>query len=533
MKIDDQEKDGQKSLRIICAVGLVIIVATVLGIELFYSYQFKARNTEQNIRNIAQLVAQNISYKLNSKQGLSFFQKNFDSSVLNREIQGINLDNRGVIEIIDLKLRLITREPHLSSDKNRLLQLVALQKFIKENQSQKIEILISPRDGKKSIYGIQRIEGYPLIILIELPLFDVFLTWYIKVMIYGFLFLLLIILLMTLIKRENNYLQQTQELMTRFVAMESADDMIVITSKDGTIEYVNPAFTKITGYQANEVIGKKPSLLKSGRQNKEFYQRLWKTILSGKGWKGELVNSKKDGTTYYEEMTIAPVKNSLNEIIRFVAVKRDISDRKQLEAQLAWLAHFDKLTGLPNRVLFFDRLERAITQAQRQKTRFAVLFIDLDGFKLVNDCLGHQSGDFVLQEVAKRLSLSVRKSDTVARMGGDEFTLILTNIYHRNDVIKIAQTILLALSQRCVVNGHECQIGASIGISFYPDDGTDLETLVNKADAAMYRGKHQGKNRYEFASTEESVTVCINHFIPLSDLETQGEGEKGTRGLGD
>lgn len=510
MKIDYQEKEGQKFLRIIYAVGLAIIVATALGIELFYSYQLTARNTERNIRNIAQLLAQNISYKLNSKQGLSFSQKNFDYSVLNPEIQGINLDNRGVIEIIDLKLRLITREPHLSPDKNRSLQLVALQKFIKENQSQKIEILISPINGKKSIYGMQRIEGYPLILLIKLPLFDVFLSWYIKAIIYGILFLLLIILLMILIKRENNYLHQTQELMTRFVAMESADDMIVITGKDGTIEYVNPAFTKITGYQATEVIGKNPSLLKSGRQNKEFYQKLWKTILSGTGWKGELINSKKDGTTYYEEMTIAPVKNSLNEIIRFVAVKRDISDRKQLEAQLAWLAHFDKLTGLPNRVLFFDRLERAIAEAQRQQTRFAVVFIDLDGFKLVNDCLGHQSGDLVLQEVAKRLSLSVRKSDTVARMGGDEFTLILGNISHRNDVIKIAQTILLALSQRCVVNGHECQIGASIGISFYPDDGTDLETLVNKADAAMYRGKYQGKNRYEFASTEESVTN--SHF---------------------
>ncbi|VXD24871.1 putative Diguanylate cyclase [Planktothrix serta PCC 8927] len=526
MKIEYRDKEGQQSLRMIYAVGLALIVTTALGVELYYSYQFTARNAEQNIYNTAQLLAGKISSRLpeiargnkylpphSLNFNLTQERSSLDVSVLNTEIKNIDQSQQSVIEILDLELRVITREPNLPVYQNSSVNIQLLQDFVKQNKNHKIAVLRSEFDHKKRIVGIQRVEGYPLIIVIQVGFFDVFFLWYTKAIFYTILVLIIISLLTILIKKENNYLQQTQELMTHFVAIESADDMIVITSKDGTIEYVNPAFTKITGYQANEVIGHKPSLLKSGCQNKDFYQALWKKILSGKGWKGELINRKKDGSTYCEEMTIAPVKNSLGEIIRFVAVKRDISDRKQLEAQLAWLAHFDKLTGLPNRVLFFDRLERAIAQAKRQQTQFAVFFIDLDGFKSVNDCFGHQNGDLLLKEVAKRLSLSVRQSDTVARMGGDEFTLILGNIRQRNDVIKIAQAILFTLSQGCVVNGQECQIGASIGISFYPTDGSDLETLVNQADTAMYRSKHQGKNRYEFASTEEELTRITNYEL--------------------
>lgn len=285
-------------------------------------------------------------------------------------------------------------------------------------------------------------------------------------------------------------------LKARSIALEAAADGVVITDRNGFIEYVNPAYTRNTGFTLNEAIGQRPSIVRSGMQSQHFYHAMWQTILAGKVWKGELINRHKDGTLFNEEMAISPVTNNNGEVVRFVAIKRDITERKKLEENLTLIAHYDRLTALPNRELFYERLKQIFMQASRHQYRFAVLFIDLDGFKAVNDNYGHKTGDRVLQEVARRLSKGTRCSDTVARMGGDEFVVILPRINNAQNASHIARKILSQFKTSFVIEEHECRITASIGISLFPDDGEDTENLLNNADAAMYLSKKRGKNTY-------------------------------------
>ncbi len=290
-------------------------------------------------------------------------------------------------------------------------------------------------------------------------------------------------------------------------AVDAAADSIVITDRNALIEYANPAFTRVTGYTLAEAHGKTPALIKSGLHNKSFYQKLWHTLLTGQEWKGEIVNRRKNGEIYHEEMAIAPVVDASGNIDRFVAVKRDVTERKQLEQRLAHMAHYDDLTGLPNRALFFDRLDHALVQAKRKGEQFAILFIDLDEFKNVNDRHGHEAGDKLLREVAQRLSRCVRESDTLARMGGDEFTLILSSIVQARDAGQVAEKVIATLAAPVFPESLNCQVGASIGISLYPGDGSDRETLLNRADAAMYRTKEQGKNAYCYYSPAQVAAL--------------------------
>jgi len=290
-------------------------------------------------------------------------------------------------------------------------------------------------------------------------------------------------------------------------AVDAAADSIVITDRNALIEYANPAFTRATGYTLEEARGKTPALIKSGKHNKTFYHKLWHTLLAGQEWKGEIINRRKNGEIYHEDMAIAPVVDATGNIDRFVAVKRDVTERKRLEQRLAHMAHYDDLTGLPNRALFFDRLDHTLLQAKRKGNLFAILFIDLDGFKNVNDRLGHEAGDNLLCEVAQRLTQCIRESDTVARMGGDEFTIILSSIAQAADAGQVAEKVIEALAAPIFPGTLRCKVGASIGISLYPTDGIDREALLNRADAAMYRIKEQGKNAYCYYS--------VSHVTPL------------------
>ncbi len=285
-------------------------------------------------------------------------------------------------------------------------------------------------------------------------------------------------------------------LQARSVAIEAAPDGVVITDRNGFIEYVNPAYTRNTGFTLTEAIGQRPSIVKSGRQDRDFYHAMWQTILAGKVWKGELINRHKNGTLYTEEMAISPVTNNAGEVVRFVAIKRDITERKKQEENLSHIANYDRLTALPNRELFYERLNQIFMQSDRQERHFAVLFIDLDGFKAINDNYGHKTGDKLLQEVACRLEKSVRCSDTVARMGGDEFAVILPLIESAHQVGQVANKILSQFMTPFVIEEHICKVTASIGISLFPEDGKDLENLVNNADVAMYLSKKRGKNTY-------------------------------------
>lgn len=281
-------------------------------------------------------------------------------------------------------------------------------------------------------------------------------------------------------------------------AVEQNPAAIVITDSSGAIEYANPKFYTMTEYTSEEVLGQNPRFLKAGTQTAEHYGNLWKTITAGREWQGEFHNRSKRGRLFWEMAYISPIKDASGAITHFVGVKEDITDRKLLQDQLASMAHFDSLTGLPNRALFFDRTSQAINLARRENRRCAVLFIDLDGFKKVNDTYGHEAGDQLLCQVAQRIRSSLRTSDTVARMGGDEFTVILSTLHERSDAGLVAEGILALLSEPIIIGTAECRIGASIGISIFPDDADDAEKLLHGADTAMYEVKRSGKSNYCF-----------------------------------
>jgi len=324
-------------------------------------------------------------------------------------------------------------------------------------------------------------------------------------------------------QRTSELSEANKHLSLQAAALKAAANAIVITDFHGTIIWVNRAFTAMTGYGQEEIVGKNPNLLNSGEQPESYYAELWSTILSGKVWKGEIVNRRKDGTTYTEEMTITPVSledtgNPTNTY--FIAIKQDITQRKAAEKQIQFLAYYDALTGLPNRTLLQDRLSKALAGARRRKDKVALLFLDLDGFKTINDSLGHSVGDLVLQEVAERLKRFAREQDTVARVGGDEFLIVLTAVKDAADAAVAAERLMHAMTVELVIQGRSLSISCSIGIGIFPEHGTDGETLIKNADAAMYCAKESGCNSFRFFSegmnAEAMERLTLEHGLRLA-----------------
>ncbi len=283
--------------------------------------------------------------------------------------------------------------------------------------------------------------------------------------------------------------------------LENIMDGVLITDAHKTIEYVNPAFCTITGYSSEEVIGKNPRILQSGHHDEAFYKTMWTSLARTGQWQGEIWNRRKNGEIYPEWENIVIIRDAANAITNYVAIFSDISTLKRAEQRFHHLAHHDALTGLPNRLLFEDRLQQMLAQASRQSQMLAVLFIDLDDFKVINDTQGHAVGDQLLRTAAERLTRCVRSADTVARLGGDEFTALLTNIARRRDAELVAQKILEVIACAFVIGGQELFTTTSIGIALYPTDGADAETLLHHADSAMYWAKQAGKNKYHVYST--------------------------------
>lgn len=277
---------------------------------------------------------------------------------------------------------------------------------------------------------------------------------------------------------------------------------ILITDREGRILRVNESFTRITGYTQEEVLLKAPSVLKSERHDTDFYKNLWHELLANEHWSGEIWNRRKDGELFVARQNISLVRDSQGEISQFIGIFTDITEHKQVEERIVHLAHYDALTDLPNRLLFQDRCEHAIDKASRDRSHMAVLFLDLDGFKDINDTLGHPIGDKVLKVIAERLAATTRREDTVARLGGDEFTMVVEELDSPQDAAIIAEKLLESLHDPIMVQDHQFHLTASIGISIYPDDGADTTTLVRNADTAMYRAKEQGRNGYQFYTRE-------------------------------
>ena len=295
---------------------------------------------------------------------------------------------------------------------------------------------------------------------------------------------------------------QEQMMELAHTVFRASSEALMITDKDNRIIEVNPAFTKITGYSRAEALGKNPAFLSSGQQGPEFYQQMWRSICSLGTWSGEIQNLKKSGELYVEWLSIATITDTHNNIVQHVAVFSDITERKQAEELIQWQANYDGLTSLPNRSLFRERLQYTLVQSLRKGGQFALLFIDLDRFKLVNDTMGHEVGDLLLQETAQRLVDVVRESDTVARLGGDEFTIILPEIQTADDAVVVARHVLETLTQPFTLEGKQVYISASIGLTFYPEDGRDSQTLIKHADVAMYRAKEAGRSGYALYDPE-------------------------------
>lgn len=292
------------------------------------------------------------------------------------------------------------------------------------------------------------------------------------------------------------------ELRLASTVFETTSEAIVVTDTKNCIQAVNPSFTHVTGYSEEEVIGRDPSFLSSGRQDGTFYQRMWVQLCKTGRWQGEIWNRRKNGDLYAEWLAISAVHNNAGEISQYVAVFSDITKRKKAEELIIQQANFDTLTNLPNRNLFLDRLGRAMVRAKRNRNLVALMFIDLDRFKWVNDTLGHNIGDLLLQEAAARLMECVRETDTVARLGGDEFTIVLPDLKHDRDIEKLAQKILECLAEPFHISGHEVFVSGSIGITIFPQDGLELEDLLRNADTAMYRAKEGGRNAYRFFTSQ-------------------------------
>ena len=277
-----------------------------------------------------------------------------------------------------------------------------------------------------------------------------------------------------------------------------SNEAIMITDAENRILQVNAAFTRITGYQSEEVLGHNPRLLSSGRQSPQFYHGMWQQLLSNNRWRGEIWNRRKSGEVFPEWLSISNVTDAQGKLTHHIALFIDITERKKEEAQMERLASYDTLTGLPNRNLLADRVEQGIAQANRHQSLLAMLFIDLDHFKNINDSLGHDVGDGLLQQVAERLKLCLRRSDTIARLGGDEFIALLTEISGEAEASFVAEKMLAVLGDGFEVGGHTVHIAASIGISLFPNDGANKVELMRNADLAMYRAKDSGRNRFAF-----------------------------------
>lgn len=287
-----------------------------------------------------------------------------------------------------------------------------------------------------------------------------------------------------------------QQLRLTSSVFEEAREGIVITDPHASIIRVNRAFSALTGYEGDEVIGKNPNMLQSGHQGRDFYEGMWHSLHEAGFWHGEVWNRRKSGEVYAEDLSITSVHDAQGNLTHYVGMFSDITEKKRQHERIEHLAYHDALTRLPNRTLLSDRMKQALARAARNNTRVAVCYMDLDGFKAVNDAHGHRAGDRLLTQVARRLEASVRAEDTVARLGGDEFVVLLTDLTQEMEEVAVLPRILEKLSEPCTIDeGKTASVSASIGVAVFPGDGGDADTLIRQADQAMYQAKQGGRNR--------------------------------------
>ena len=307
--------------------------------------------------------------------------------------------------------------------------------------------------------------------------------------------------------------------------IETTSEAVLIADAKFRVTSVNPAFTEITGYQADEVIGKKPTFHRILRKDKTLFAKMQEDMERQGHWEGEFWNKRKNGEDYAQRLSISAITDETGKVQQYAALIGDITKRKQDEERIRYQANYDSLTGLPNRTLFLDRLSLALARMKRGQGKLGLMFIDLDGFKVINDTLGHELGDMLLQKAAKRLKKCVRLGDTIARLGGDEFTVIMPDLEDPRNGSMVAQRILDALAKTYILDGHEAFVSASIGITVFPDDGDSASHLLRNADTAMYRAKEQGKANYQFFTADLNEAVKERLVLKNSLIKARQSNE--------
>jgi diguanylate cyclase (GGDEF)-like protein/PAS domain S-box-containing protein len=346
-------------------------------------------------------------------------------------------------------------------------------------------------------------------------------------------------LLEQLVKKQTGDLQiATKELSLAESVFNESSDSIVITDREANVLRVNPAFSRMTGYSEDDVLGKTPHFLTPNKLSQEFYLNFWQTLNKEHSWQGELWDTRKNGESYPTWQTMTAVADKQGNLIQYISIFSDISEKKINEERINHLAHFDALTDLNNRVAFHQQLEKAITYADRQKYKLSLLYIDLDNFKLINDASGHPVGDLLLKHFAERFKQSVREEDSIARLGGDEFVILIVDVHEGRDAALVANKILQEMAKPIMLEHTEVVVTGSIGISTYPDDAPNADELLKNADIAMYKAKQKGRNTFQFftsemnAQAEERLSLendirkglvndeFVLHYQPQLDLST-------------
>ena len=404
-------------------------------------------------------------------------------SVIRAELADLDLSDKRIIAVTDSELRLIARRPEMPDAIGVEVVDAAMRRLLRSlKETGPGSGTMRSETGPYFYYA--RGGEFPFFIAIGEARASVEGDWYNRLAVYAAALAVIISLMVLLIRLMNKNFARSAELAARLVAIESASDAIVIAGLDGKAEYVNPSFERISGMPKREALGSRRAIF--GLEEADADAAL-AAAAAGESWRGEINAVRADGESIVEEVTIAPVSDSEHKPVGIVAVLRDVTERRRLQERLERLAHYDPLTALPNRALFFDRLEGAVARARREERRFALLFIDLDGFKAGNDGFGHDAGDYLLFEIARRLRLAIRDSDTAGRMGGDEFTVLLENISKPEDAAAVADKIRSSLSEPALIpSGAKVTVGASVGIAVFPDDGNDGDTVLKAADSAMY-----------------------------------------------
>jgi diguanylate cyclase (GGDEF)-like protein/PAS domain S-box-containing protein len=448
-----------------------------------------------------------------------------DLDVFQELLQSIDVGERGLINIRRSdNFSLVLRQPEKEGEINKPLPqdhpVVQAQLAGKRNGTLEYEAV---SDGIPRIWSFRKLEHFPFYVQIALASEDVRAGWVnrsIAVLIIALVLMACVIWLLTRLRRTELREAQTHAHLTRQKSrmqllakvFEHSGEAIMITDADNRIIEVNHSFTDMTGFSPEDVRGQNPSMLASGQTAPDEYQAMWQSILTDNFWQGELWSAHKDGSLHPIRLSISTVQGEDNAIENYIGSFTDISEYKAATEQIHHLAHHDALTGLANRLSLQGRLEQALASAKRDDKHVAVLFIDLDRFKDINDSLGHHIGDHLLIEVANRLKTRVRDTDVVARLGGDEFVVVLTNI-DTSAVAMWTDKILGSLDKTYYIDNYELNVSASIGVAISPEDGDDMNTLMKHADAAMYHAKGAGRNNVQFYT--RSITQASLERIEL------------------